>query len=68
MDTKKLEEATKNIRALGNEIEIIADGKHEDNCRIKGQGINPFLMPQYAEGTYFCRICHHLIQAPFKEA
>lgn len=62
MNTEKLEEATKNIRALGNEIEIIADGKHADNCRMKDQGINPFVTPEYAEGVCFCRICHHLVE------
>lgn len=63
MNTQKLEEATKNIRALGNEIEIIADGKHASNCRIKDDGINPFMMPQYAQDIYFCRRCHHLVEA-----
>ncbi len=68
MNTQKLEEATNNIRANGNDnIEIIADGKHADNCPLKGKGINPFLMPRYAEGpkledsVMFCRRCHHLV-------
>lgn len=69
MNTQKLEEATQAIRELNSdELEIIPDGKHADDCRLKGKGINIFAMPLYAEGTCYCRVCHHLVQAPFKEA
>lgn len=67
INVKKLEEAVKTMHDLGNDVEIIADGRHADNCRIKYQGINPFMMPQYAEDTHYCRACHHLVQPPFRE-